>query len=172
MVKEDKTTLRRLMAYLDYDRTQIHIYLIGALKNPRVPEIAQQLRSRGYEVMDEWHGAGPEADDLWMAYEQNRGRTYTEALKGRAAQNIFHFDLVHIDLADCVVLVLPAGKSSHLELGYALGNGKTGFILLDEEPSRYEVMPNFAKAVCVDFDELLGRLKDEFTAEKFLCGKS
>src|SRR5712691_2587507 len=38
--KDDAATLRRLTAYLDYDRTKIGVYLIGALKNPSVGEVA------------------------------------------------------------------------------------------------------------------------------------
>lgn len=166
MAKEDPATLRRLTAYLDYDRTKIGVYLTGALKNPAVPTVAAALRDWGYEVIDEWHSAGPEADSCWQAYEEARGRTYSEALRGRGAQNTFLFDLAYLDLADCAVLVMPAGKSAHLELGYAVGSGKPGFILLDDEPSRYEVMPNFAAVVCANPDELLASLAVYFPKEE------
>ncbi len=153
-VRESKATLRRLTAYLDYDRTRARVHIIGSLRNDSIPDIAAVLRERGYEVVDEWHSAGPEADDYWQAYEDKRGRTYVEALKGRQAENIFLFDMVHIDLADCVVLVMPAGKSSHLELGYAIGGGKLGIVLLDGTPDRYDVMPNLAASVCANLDDL------------------
>lgn len=123
------------------------IYLIGSLRNPKVMEVANDLRSRGYNVLDDWMAAGPEADDYWQKYEQQRGRSYSEALQGLAANHVFHFDKGHLDSSDAGVLVLPAGKSGHLELGYLVGQGKPGFILLAGEPERYDVMYKFAKVI-------------------------
>lgn len=131
------------------------IYLIGSLRNPMVPDIANALRKAGHEVFDQWYGAGPNADDHWMEYCKNKGFNYKEALADHGAQHVYNFDRRFIDLSDTVVLVLPAGKSGHLELGYALGAGKRGFILLNGEPDRYDVMYNFATQVCLDFEELL-----------------
>ena len=163
LLKDDKATLRRLMAYLDYDRTKPNLYLIGSLKNIElVQEIGKIFRAQGYDVMDEWTAAGPEADDYWQKYEQNRGRTYSEALKGRAAQNVFLFDKAYLDLCDGAILIMNAGKSAHLELGYVKGLGKPAFILLSDDAGRYEVMPNFATAVCRDRDELLKLVNEEF----------
>lgn len=162
MVKESKATLRRLMAYLDYDRSKRLIYLAGSLKNPLIPDVGNALREAGYDALDDWWAAGPDADDYWRTYERYRGRNYIDALGGRAAQNIFHFDQAYLDLADAVVLVSPAGKSTHLELGYALGSGKPGFILEENEPSRYEVMPNFAWRICSSLEELIESLNRGF----------
>lgn len=152
-------TMRRVMAYLDRDRTKTSIYLIGALKNQRIPAVGNLLRDEGYDVMDEWFTPGPEADENWQRYEKQRGRTYQEALRGRAATNIFLFDRSYLDLSDIAVLVMPAGKSAMLELGYAKGRGKPVYILLDgNEPERYDIMPNFAK-VCFNLEELIADLQ-------------
>lgn len=149
-------TLRRMIAFLERDPTKPLVYVIGALKNPRVPEIGIALRAEGFDAFDEWHTPGPHADENWQAYEAKRGRTYAEALRGRSAQNAFLFDRAYLDLADAVVLVMPAGKSAMLELGYACGRGKPAFILLDgADPERYDIMPAFATAVVRDFAELL-----------------
>lgn len=162
MSKESPATLRRLMAYLDYDRNKTLVYLIGALKNPRVPEIGNVLRDKGYDVMDEWFTPGEHADENWQRYEALRGRSYQEALKGRAATNIFLFDRAYLDLSDIVILVAPAGKSAMLELGYAKGSGKRVYILLDgQDPERYDVMPGLADEVFFDMNSLLERLKNE-----------
>ena len=134
------------------------IYLIGSLRNPEVPSIAQTLRGRGFEVFDDWYAAGPEADDKWRDYEKGRGHSYLEALAGLAAEHVFFFDLEHLDRSKEVVLVLPAGKSGHLELGYALGRGKPGYILLDN-PERWDVMYRFAKLVTTDLEEIISDIK-------------
>ncbi len=156
LVKENTATLRRLIAYLDYDRSKLLVYLIGALKNTRVPIIGNLLRTANYDVMDEWFTPGEHADENWQKYEKLRGRTYTEALKGRAATNIFLFDKAYLDLADVAILIMPAGKSAMLELGYAKGTNKYTCIFLDgQDPDRYDIMPNFADKVLTTKEELL-----------------
>lgn len=122
------------------------IYLIGSLRNEYIPKLAAHLRSEtGVEVFDDWFAAGPEADDHWRDYEKDRAHGLQEALKGYAAQHVFQFDKSHLDSADAVVLAWPAGKSAHLEFGYCIGKGKPGWILLDGEPERFDVMLNFAQ---------------------------
>lgn len=135
------------------------IYLIGSLRNPEVPELAKILRENGFEVFDDWYAAGFEADDKWKEYEIGRGRSYTEALSGFAADHVFQFDKAHLERATAVVLILPAGKSGHLELGYALGRGKKGYILLDNDPGRFDVMYKFATMVTTNLEEIIDDLR-------------
>lgn len=135
------------------------IYLIGSLRNPEVTALANWLENEsGYEVFTSWHAAGPEADDKWKEHEMARGRTYRQALQHHAARHVFEFDKGHIHRADAVVLMLPAGKSGHMELGYALGRGTPGFILL-ADVDRWDVMYCFADGVTEDKNELLDMLK-------------
>ena len=136
------------------------IYVIGSLRNAEIPEIANKLREAGHEVFDDWYAAGPEADDYWHAYELKKGKNYKQALSGFAARNVFNFDKTHLDRCDMAVLVLPAGKSGHLELGYVIGTGKPGYILLDD-PDRWDVMYQFATGLFYNVDELLEDLKSK-----------
>lgn len=135
------------------------IYVIGSLRSPRVPEVAAKLREAGFDVFDDWYAAGPEADDYWQAYEKARGHNFAEALRGYAATNVFEFDKRNLERADAVVLVLPAGKSGHLELGWCLGRGKPGYIVYGEEPERFDVMYKFATGVFAKDEELIEELK-------------
>lgn len=137
------------------------IYLIGSLRNPEVPKVAQWLRSKGFEVFDDWYAAGPDADDLWRDYEQARGHTYIQALEGYHAEHTWSYDKYHLDKCQAGVLVMPAGKSAHLELGYLIGQGKPGYIVLDGEPERWDVMARFADVV-PDLETLVKRLDDDF----------
>ena len=116
------------------------VYVIGSLANDEIPKVANYLRARGYDAFDSWWSAGPLADKHWHEHSLLKGQTYREALKDYAAQHVYNFDKNHLDTADAVVLVYPAGKSGHLELGYGLGKGKPGFILMKEEPERWDVM--------------------------------
>ena len=133
----------------------IRIYLIGSLRHrERVQNVAVYLRKGGHAVFDDWLAPGPEADDQWKTYEEVRGRSYEEALQGYAAQHIYEFDKFHIDRANVGVLVMPAGKSGFLELGYMIGRGKRCYILMDE-PDRWDVMMLFADKVVFSVDDLL-----------------
>lgn len=145
--------------------TNTVIYLIGSLRSPRVPEVAAILRAAGHDVFDSWKAAHPEADDNWRDYEKAKGLTYVEALKDYAALHVFNFDKSHLTRAECVVLVLPAGKSGHLELGWALGQGKKGYILLEGEPERWDVMYAFADGVFTDVKELVTELARDYERE-------
>jgi hypothetical protein len=134
------------------------IYLIGSLRNPEVPGFAAELRKLGHDVFDDWYAAGPEADDYWQRYEKAKGHTLPEALDGWAANHVFEFDKQHLDRCDTGVLLLPAGRSGHLELGYMAGRGKKTYILLAGEPDRYDVMYRFADDVFNTKDELINVL--------------
>ena len=134
------------------------IYVIGALKNEYIPGIAAKLREElGCEVFDDWHAAHPRADNEWQNYERTRERSYEQALKAPAAQNVFQFDKLHLDEATHGLLVLPAGRSGHLELGYLAGRGITTAILLDDDYDRWDVMYAFADLVTCDFNEVIER---------------
>lgn len=124
------------------------LYLIGSLRNERIPLLANKLREENphTEVFDDWYSAGPEADDHWKAYEQARGRDYSEALAGHAARHVFDFDKSHLDRATHVLLVLPAGKSGHMEVMYGQYGAKLSpktAILLDSDDVRWDVMYQF-----------------------------
>jgi hypothetical protein len=138
------------------------LYLIGSLRNPKIRGMANEIRKEGWDVYDDWHSPGPEADDWWQKHEKERGRSYKEALEGFHAKQVFHFDKFHLDRCKVAVLVLPAGRSCHLEFGYIIGKGKAGYILFEEEPDRYDVMYRFATGVFFEFDDLLLALKGEF----------
>lgn len=139
------------------------IYMIGSLRNEKIPEISNELRKLGFNIFDDWHSVSPNGDDLWKEYEIKRGRTYEEALNGHHAHNVFNFDKKHIDNSDIGILIMPAGKSAFLELGYMIGCGKPGFILMDEQ-ERYDVMVLFTEvtggAVCFSMEDLIKKLDD------------
>jgi hypothetical protein len=137
------------------------LYIIGSLRNKRIPELAKKIREEnpGVEVFDDWYSAGPEADDYWKAYEQGRGRTYSEALEGYAARHVFEFDKSHLDRSTHILLVLPAGKSGHMEIMYgAYGVGAECAILLDPEDIRWDVMYQFIPTILESDNDVKGWL--------------
>jgi hypothetical protein len=134
------------------------LYLIGSLRNPEVPLLANRIQDLGFDVFSDWYAAGERADDCWQDYETVRGRSYAEALRGYAARHVFDFDHHHLDTSDAAVLLLPAGKSGHLELGYIRGQGKPGYVLFDAVPDRWDVLYQLATDVFFEQEALLGAL--------------
>ena len=139
------------------------VYVIGSLRNEKIPLLSNDLRAMGFEVFDDWFSPGPEADEFWRKYEKGRGSSYKQALSNWAGKHIFEFDKFHIDRADIGVLVMPAGKSGHMELGYMIGKGKPCFVFFEEEPERWDIMYIFTTTnggdVCFSKDELFEKLK-------------
>ena len=138
-------------------------YLIGSLRNEFIPTLAARLRRTcpDTEIFDDWYAAGPEADDYWKSYEQGRKRRYQDALDGYAAKHVFEFDKHHLDTSTHALLVLPAGKSGHIEVTYAkYGAGcKTGILLEPDFDGRYDVMYQFIDNVFENIEEVEEWLK-------------
>lgn len=162
-LKENPEAFYRAVAYLTLDRTKKLIYVIGSLRNSIIPDVGIKLRGAGFDAFDNWISAGERADDSWQEYSKRRGLTYTEALASREANHVFRFDKAYLDLCDAAVLVMPAGKSGFLELGYVTGLGKPTYILLDEETekNRYDVMPQFATMISNNLDHIIEDLKEQ-----------
>lgn len=126
------------------------LYIIGSLRNERIPKLAKKIRADNphMEVFDDWYSAGPHADDCWKDHQKQKGLSYQEALEGHAARNVFAFDKKHLDRSSHALLVLPAGKSGHMEIMYACyGVGAKTAILLDPEDVRWDVMYQFIPTI-------------------------
>lgn len=120
--------------------------------------MAKTLRKKlpEFEIFDDWFAAGPEADDHWKTYEKERGHTYEQALDGYAARHVFDFDCYHLSRSSHCLLVLPAGKSGHLELMYAqykIG-AKCAVLLEPDFDGRYDIMYRFIDKIISSDDEV------------------
>lgn len=169
------------------------IYICGSLRNEKILDLTTELQNKFPEctIFSDWYAAGPEADDHWKAYEQERGNDYITALGNPAAQNVFNFDKKHILESDIMILMCPAGKSGHLETGFHAGvawtrkhllsaweaagtpvhpiggpipalKPKATYILLDEEDVRWDVMYNFVDKVFMKSEDLIAEIKNVF----------
>ena len=130
------------------------IYLIGSMRNPLVVEVAAALRDIGFDVFDDWHAAGPTAEDEWRKYENQRGRSYVEALDGYAACHTYEYNMRHLKRCDMGVLVMPSGRLAHLEFGYMIGLGKKCYVLFDQPPEGYGLMYKMASGGFFSFTDL------------------
>ncbi len=136
------------------------IYIAGSMKNrDGIRKVTQQMQDAGFNTFNDWIMPGEETDQKWQEFEQAQGRTYLEALQAPHAKDVFYFDKEWLDKSDAIILVLPAGKSAHIELGYMVGRGKPAFILLEGEPERWDVMYLFATLVTDGLGDIIGWLQ-------------
>lgn len=135
-------------------------YIIGSLRNQAIVSFANDLQGQGYEAFADWITPGPDADDYLRDYAKARGLNYKQTLQTYAAKHVFEFDKSHLNRTDAAVMLMPAGRSGHLELGYVRGLGKPGYIIFDKEPDRVDVMYQFASEIFFSKEEFFQYLKE------------
>lgn len=149
------------------------IYVASSWRNTMQPEIVKSLRGVGHEVYDfrtaSIDPAATEDDGFrWSEidrdWQQWTALEYVHALQTPLAQKGFHNDKRGMDWADVCVLVLPSGRSAHLEAGFMAGQGKPVFICTrnGEEP---ELMALLCTRVVWNTEMLLAAL-DEYAVHK------
>ena len=111
------------------------IYVASSWRNIEQPTVVDQLRKWGHEVYDFRHPTHnnngfhwSEIDPEWRNWMPDQ---FIAGLESDIAGAGFLLDMQALIDSDAVVLVMPCGKSSHLELGWAVGAGKTTAILLN-----------------------------------------
>ena len=116
------------------------IYTASSWKNPYYQAVVEFLQEQGHEVYDfrntiptrgrqlafNWEQIDPNWED-WEAHE------FFEALKHELSVNAFRSDHQGMLESDVCVLILPSGKSSHIEAGFMKGMGKKLVIFMPEK---------------------------------------
>ena len=119
------------------------------------PEVVNEIRKIGHEVYDFRNPAqgnkGFHWSDGWKQWDANQ---YVNALNHPIAETSFKNDSDAMQWADTFVLVQPCGRSAHLEMGWAVGAGKTTIILLDIG-MKPELMWKMCDHICVGLDSVL-----------------
>lgn len=150
------------------------IYVASSWRNGQQPLVVQELRRAGHEVYDfrnpphtlkggfHWSDLAEDWQD-WSPEEYRRQlQTHPLAAVG------FLSDLRGMQWCDTCVLVMPCGRSAHLELGWCAGRGKRTIMLLsDAEP---ELMALLADDICVNLNEVKRLLAVEYVAPVRFAG--
>ena len=130
------------------------IYIASSWKNAKeVRLIARLLEDNGHNVYDFTDQTKHFAFNL-NALANAKEIEYIDFLKTiPESRKAFETDKQGLDWSDTVILLNPCGRSSHLELGYGIGQGKEGFIIGDLPKGEFECMYHFAKA-CFRINEI------------------
>lgn len=118
------------------------IYVASSWRNLHQPLVVQALRELGHDVYDFRHPPGgtgfswKDVDGGWQSWSTEQ---YREALRHPVARAGFASDMKALRECDVCVLVMPCGRSANWELGFAMGEGKQGFVV-QLEPAEPELM--------------------------------
>lgn len=109
------------------------IYVASSWRNLLQPGIVLVLRGCGHEVYDFRNPSPGNTGFAWSAidphWEQWTPSQYRDALQHPIAKRGYGFDIDAVRGCDACVLVLPSGRSASWEFGYAMGQGKPGYVV-------------------------------------------
>ena len=151
-----------------------YVYVASSWRNPIHTAVCATLRSVGiphYDFRNPPNGTGFSWKEVRPGYNGDihntetrvKGAdyelvpTYLEMITHERAVEGFNADFAAMERADAFVMVLPCGKSAHLELGWAIGQGKYTAVLL-EDPVEPELMYRMFDYLSPNLFDLLGWL--------------
>lgn len=145
------------------------VYVASSWRNVAIyPVVVEAIRAMGFQVYDfknpgegkrgfswgEVARSWGQPDEHWKKWTKQE---YLDALETPIAQHGFKNDMEALQACDICVLVLPCGRSAHLEAGWATGAGKKTLVLW-AEGEEAELMNKMHHKVCGSIDELLYEL--------------
>lgn len=138
------------------------IYLASSWRNAIQPDAVSMLRAAGHDVYDFRNPpngvkgfAWSEIDPDWQAWSAVR---YRDLLTTNSAAALGYMnDFRGMEWADTCVLLLPCGRSAHLEAGWFAGRGKR-LIIWTRDGEEPELMALMAHHICTSAAEVLAAL--------------
>ena len=113
------------------------IYVASSWRNEKFPYIVSILRDVGHEVYD-FRNTKPDGgafnwEDINPNWEEWTNEQFQQALEHPLAIEAHKNDIEALSTSQAVVMVLPCGASSHMELGIGVGTNLHTAILMDGE---------------------------------------
>lgn len=158
------------------------IYISSSWKNLYQPILVDELRARGHQVYDFRHPSGRDDHNVWESVSEKYGLgakyysgtlsayEYYQMLLDEDCHSRFkdHFDAMND--ADTCILLLPCGRSSHIEAGYMSGAGKRVFVMDTSREVIPELMYLALDDYFFDFDELYKAVDQPIPGVCRVCG--
>lgn len=140
------------------------IYVASSWRNPVQQDIVNVLRQAGHDVYDfrnpapGQHGFGwSEVNPDWLQWTPEQ--FVKDLYSGHpSVERGFGLDKGALDWCDTCVLVLPCGRSAHLEAGYAAGQGKLTLFFLHQDKFEPELMYLLGHGCVTTYKDLLDAL--------------
>lgn len=146
------------------NKKPIKIYIASSWRNTYYPEVVVALREAGYEVYDFRNpptgDSGFHWSDVDKDYMEWTPAEYQANLIHPLAERQFKNDIDAMTACDACVLVLPCGRSAHIEAGWFAGQGKKVYVIIpDKDSFEPELMYKLFTKVCVSLDELIRNIE-------------
>jgi hypothetical protein len=143
----------------------MYVYVASSWRNPYQPALIQTLRAAGIASYDFRNPEGStgfawsEIDPNWQSWTAEQ---YIQALNHPRAEEGFSNDFDAMCRADRFILLLPSGRSAHLEAGWAIGQGIPTAIITEDgqEPELMAKMADLVTNSLMDLFSWLG-VEDE-----------
>ncbi len=144
----------------------MRIYIASSWKNQKaVISLAEYLERYGFEVDAFCRSNDKRYAFHWSELVDNEDdlKNYDaiEMLADPRTQRAFKEDNKWLNWSDCVIMLLPCGRSSHMEAGYAKGQGKLLYIYGAFPKGEFDVMYGFADGLfrTEEIDKLVSALQ-------------
>ena len=136
----------------------MRIYVASSWRNEHQQEIVRALMIDGYTAYDFRHPEHgnegfhwSEVDPEWQRWTPGQFR---DGLLHSVAEKGFELDFQAMKMSHACVLVLPSGRSSHLEAGWFCGAGRPVFVYIPE-PVEPELMYRMATGIYLTIPDLI-----------------
>ena len=138
------------------------IYLASSWKNEKLVSIvAEFFRGKGHEVdafVDDSKGRYVfHWTEMLDCSDKSKSKLNAVTfLDDKRSQKAFEEDKKWLDWCDVCILILPSGRSAHLEAGYAKGQGKLLVIysFMEFPTGEFDVMYGFADLLSTNLEEI------------------
>jgi len=138
------------------------VYVASSWRNQYQPAVVSMLRNEQHQVYDFRNPPGKagfqwkDIEDDWQTWTMDRYRTLLQTTPDAAFG--YTADRRAMQWADTCLLVLPCGRSAHLEAGYFHGANKR-LVIYIPEPIEPDLMYLMADYICLTENEVLEALK-------------
>ena len=139
------------------------VYVASSWRNRYFPEVVELIRAAGLSAYD-----FREQGFSWGAVDPSRGMSpnrapvdihkHAELLEHPLAAEHFALDADALENAQATVVVLPCGRSAHLELGYAIAGAQHTAVYMPE-PQEPELMYRYCDLITDDLDDVIEFLR-------------
>lgn len=116
--------------------SDVNVYVASSWRNEWQPRVVDALRNNGIAAYDfkaedegagfHWSSVDPDPPESWGVSKMIRVLDQPRAVHG------FHMDFDAMHTATHCILVLPSGRSTHLEAGWMIGQGKPTAVFIPE----------------------------------------
>jgi hypothetical protein len=149
------------------------IYLASSWRNTeRLDELKRALEAEGWVVYDfraaddsgaafHWSDLSPDIQKGAGSVAETPAQQFIEMIVHPIAQAGHKRDMDHLKAADCLILVLPCGKSAHAEFGMAVESPTTKTIVYLTDPVQPELLYASADHIVMSVAGVLDSLEIE-----------